>query len=105
MYRRDDSFRASVPIGIAGPHLIVPAQQDIITAPGVDGQALNTREPLQCPVDSFLYMGEKNVYIPDQVTILLCHAIRETVDLLCPDLSALRLAHNVPTRGDTDINC
>ena len=42
-------FSPIVPVGAAGPDLLVPFEQDVIASPGVDGEALQRAEFVQRP--------------------------------------------------------
>ena len=75
-----DGLCAAVPVGIAGEDLLVAAQQHIIDAPGVHGEADDVVVLREREVDSALHLFREVQDIPDQMAVHTLHAVREAVD-------------------------
>ena len=92
----DDALRPPVPVGVAGPDLLVPAQQHIIAPPGVDGKALHRAKLGQSQVDARLHVAQQGVHVPGEAAVPLRHPIGEAVDLFGFDLAVLKPTHDMP---------
>ena len=104
MDRLVDGLGPVVPVGIAGPDLLVPPEQQVVAAPGVHGEALDASEARQGPVDAGFHVAQQGVQVPDQVAVLFGHAVGKAVDLLGFQLAVLQPAHDVPAGGGADVN-
>ena len=104
MHLRNDRLCAVVAVGVDRAHLFLAAQQHIVHAPGVDGKADNRRVFLLSSGDAALHMFQQRVNIPQQVAVLLLHAIGETVDLVGSGFAALAPADDMASGGRTDVN-
>ena len=102
--RRDQRFRSVVPVGVTGPDLLVPFEQDVIAPPGVDGKAVQRAEFVQRLVNACPDVSQQGVHVPSEVAIPLCDPVGETVDLFCLDCAALAPAHDVTPRRRADVD-
>lgn len=104
MHPGDHVLRSAVPVAVAGEQLPVALHEDVVHAPGVDGQAPDVGEQLPGLFDACLYRLQQTPGVPDQVPVLPDGAVREAIDFFCFQLAVLSPAHDVAAGGGADIN-
>ena len=104
VYLRDNRFGAAVTVGVAGHDLRIAAQQHIVHAPCVDGEALDALKPRLGFLDSRFDVEQQGFDIPGQMSVPLRHAVGETVDLLGFEFAVLHPADDVPPAGRANVD-
>ena len=105
MCLRDDALCAAVAIGIAGPQLRIIMQQHIVNAPGIHRKTFYSGKSGLCFCDALPHRCRERFHIPDEMTVLRLHAVRETIDLFRFQFTVLHPTDDVTSGGCADVNC
>ena len=97
-------FGSAVPIGINGKNFLIPAEEDIIHPPGINGQTVNLRKNRFGLGNALFHMGKQCLGVPGKAVFLRAHSVGKTVHLPGLDDTVLPPAHNMSAGGSADIN-
>ena len=104
VYLVDDGLRPLVAVGEHGTDDLAAAQQHIVHAPGVDGEALDSAKVIDGLVNACLYMALQCIDVPCKMAVLFRDTVGEAVDLLGAEVAPLSPAYNVATGRGAYIN-
>ena len=104
MYFGDNSFRPAVPVGVDGVHGLPVLQQNIVHAPGVDGEADDAGKRGFCHRNALFYMLKQPIDVPHKMSVPFGDTVGKPVDLFRFDFPVLQPAYNVPPGGGADVD-
>ena len=105
VYVRLHGSRARIAVRRGGQQLVAHfVKQNIIHAPGVDGDRLRQFAERFAFCDAGLHLAQKVRKVPHKIAVFVFDTVVKAVDLFKLDLSVVHAAENVPSGGRADIH-
>ena len=105
MHGLDRGCGAVVTVGIGGSNRRVTLHQNVIHTPGIDREAFDFRIFCKAGLDALKHAFQQSLGVPNEMPVLLLHAVREAVKLLRYELAVfVCITDDMAAGGRADID-